>query len=416
MTLQQDAPAAPAQVVPSRPTRGPNRTWRLLQVTHRWFSLITGIVLLAIILSGAILVLAPEIDEWTQPSLYRSTPSERLLTPEQAVASLKRAEPDFVPGDVIRTRGVYEIYDLEYVKSAYVDPGTGRLNGISDRKSGVMGFIRNLHLCALSCEGYPAYIPLLAKPAPVLGNEELTVGGLILSVVGLILIFLCISGLVIWWPGIRRWRRGFQVRRRKGTYKLNYDLHNVVGIAVLPLLLMWAISGTGFELKQVRDVWYAVLPGDKPAEHEDLVSKPGDGQIGIDEAERIGLAMVPGTRAVSVSVPDKETEDSAYLVYVASGTDPYDHGTWPGNVGVGVDRYSGRAEITWDYRDGEPATVWEDWLYPFHAGYFMGWGYRMSWFVFGFLPLVLAVTAVTTWWMRRRKRKRKRKRLEPVAQ
>jgi hypothetical protein len=71
---------------------------------------------------------------------------------------------------------------------------------------------------------------------------------------------------------------------------------------------------------------------------------------------------------VSVSVPDKETEDSAYLVYVASGTDPYDHGTWPGNVGVGVDRYSAHAEITWDYRDGEPATVWEDWLYPFHAG------------------------------------------------
>ena len=62
-------------------------------------------------------------------------------------------------------------------------------------------------------------------------------------------------------------------------------------------------------------------------------------------------------------------------------------------------------------REGGLATVWEDWQYPFHAGYFMGWGYRMSWFVFGFLPLVLAVTAVTTWWMRRRKRKRKRRRL-----
>ena len=60
---------------------------------------------------------------------------------------------------------------------------------------------------------------------------------------------------------------------------------------------------------------------------------------------------------------------------------------------------------------GGLARVWEDWQYPFHAGYFMGWGYRMSWFVFGFLPLVLAVTAVTTWWMRRRKRKRKRSRL-----
>ncbi len=89
-----------------------------------------------------------------------------------------------MPGDVVRQRGIYEIYDLEYIKSAYVDPGTGRVNGIADRQSGVMGFMRNLHLCALSCEGYPAYIPFLAKPAPVLGNEELTVGGLILAVTG----------------------------------------------------------------------------------------------------------------------------------------------------------------------------------------------------------------------------------------
>ena len=313
MTLQQEAPAEPVHVVPSRPTRGPNRTWRLLQVTHRWFSLITGIVLLLIILSGAILVLAPEIDEWTQPELYRSTPSERTLTPEQAVASLKRAEPDFVPGDVVRQRGIYEIYDLEYVKSAYVDPGTGRVNGIADRQSGVMGFLRNLHLCALSCEGYPAYIPFLAKPAPVLGNEELTVGGLILAVTGLILIFLCISGLVIWWPGLRRWKRGFKVRRGKGAYKLNYDLHNVVGIAVLPLLLMWAITGAGFELKQIRDAWYAVLPGEKPPEFEDPVSKPGDGRIGIDEAERIALAKVPDARAVSVSVPDQASRGLGVL-------------------------------------------------------------------------------------------------------
>jgi hypothetical protein len=67
-----------------------------------------------------------------------------------------------------------------------------------------MGFMRNLHLCALSCEGYPAYIPFLAKPAPVLGNDELTIGGLILAATGPILIFVGVSGIVLWWPGVRR--------------------------------------------------------------------------------------------------------------------------------------------------------------------------------------------------------------------
>ncbi len=39
------------------------------------------------ILSGAILVVALEIDEWTQPELYRSTPSERLLTRQRSTSS-----------------------------------------------------------------------------------------------------------------------------------------------------------------------------------------------------------------------------------------------------------------------------------------------------------------------------------------
>ncbi len=410
MATETEAPRVAAEPVPARPKRGPNRTWRLLQKLHRWASLALGLVLLAIVLSGVVLVLAPEIDEWTQPGLFRSTPSERPLSPEQAVAVVRRELPDFQPVDVVRTRGIYQVWGTEYEEAAHVDPGSGRLLGTSSSLTGVMGFMRNLHLCALSCKGYTGYLSFLEAPTPILGNEELTVGGLILAVFGLMLLFLCVTGIVLWWPGIKRMARGFRVRRRKGTYAFNYDLHNVVGIAAVPLLLMWAITGAGFELKQVRDVWYAVLPGAPPAEVEDLTSKPGSGPgISIDRAEQIALAKVAGSRAVSVSVPDAKTKDSAYLVYVASGSDPYDHGTWPGNVGVGVDRYSGRAAVTYDHRDGSLASVWEDWQYPFHAGYFAGWGWRSAWLVFGLAPLLLAVTGVTTWWMRRRKRRRKRR-------
>ena len=114
MTLQQEAPPVVRERVPARARKGPNRTWRLLQKTHRWASLLTGIVLLLIVLSGAVLVLGPEIDEWTHPDLYRGTTSENPLSPAQAVAVVNRELPDFGPTDVIRTRGVYEIYDTEY--------------------------------------------------------------------------------------------------------------------------------------------------------------------------------------------------------------------------------------------------------------------------------------------------------------
>src|SRR5262249_11274239 len=151
---------------------------------------------------------------------------------------------------------------------AYVDPGSGRLNGIDDTTDGVMGFLYNLHLCALSCEGYAGYIPLLNKPAHILGNDELTVGGLLLAITGLLLLLLAVTGLVVWWPGIKRLVRGLRVRRRQGPYAFNYDLHNVVGLAAIPFLVMWGFTGAHFELKQIDQLWYALLPGSAGEEKE----------------------------------------------------------------------------------------------------------------------------------------------------
>ena len=403
--------------VPVRPTRGPTRTWRLLQRLHRWTSLVLGVLLLLVVLSGVVLVIDPEIHEWTHPSLYRGTQSAEPITPGEAVAIVRRELPKEQPVDVVRNRGVYEVFlGEEYAKEAHIDPGTGKLLGVGSHQSGVMGFLQNLHMCALSCEGYPGYLSFLNAGTPLLGNDELTVGGLILGVSGLLLIFLAISGVVLWWPGIRRMARGFRIRRRKGTYAFNYDLHNVVGMAAVPFLLMWAITGAAFEFKQFGDAWYALVPGKAPAEYEDMTSKPGGGSISIDRAEQIALAAVPGSTPVSVSVPDPKVKDSAYSIYVAHGSDPYDHGTYPGNVGVGVDRYSGKAKITYGAPDSPVAQeLWEGWSYPLHAGYFTGWGWRSPWLVFGLVPLLLAVTGVTTWWLRRRKRRRKRSRAAAMA-
>ena len=57
----------------------------------------------------------------------------------------------------------------------------------------------------------------------------------------------------------------------------------------------------------------------------------------MDEAAAIARRTVPEGRLVSVSVPDESVEDSTYFAYLARGNDPYDHGVYPGNVGVTID-------------------------------------------------------------------------------
>src|SRR5262245_36476286 len=132
MATEVTAPpeSAAPEPVPNRPKRGPNRTWRLLQRLHRWFSLALGLVLLLVVLSGVVLVIDPEIHAWTHPSLYEHTNSANPITPGQAVDVVKRELPDSKPVDVVRNRGVYEVFlDDEYSKEAHVDPGSGKLLG-----------------------------------------------------------------------------------------------------------------------------------------------------------------------------------------------------------------------------------------------------------------------------------------------
>lgn len=424
------APAPPAPPAPpahsrrrvSRGRRMRRSGWRFAQVGHRWVAMVTGVLLLVIVLSGVVLLYEPDLQKALHPSLYAATPASGTISAEQARDAALAAYPTVKPENVIKNRGVWEVHaHLDKGKGPYreihVDPGTGKVLGIGNANGGVLGVMKNLHMCGLTCEDYAGYWGAMAYEVKVLGNE-LMVGTLVLGLLGLVLLGLAISGIVLWWPGIKRMARGFAFRRGKGTYAVNYDLHKLAGMAAIPFLLMWAVTGAGFEFKQLGDAWYAVLPGERPAEYQALESKPvKDRSVTMAEAERIARDAVPTGRLSSVSVPDPDTKESAYSVWFSEGTDPYTYGAWRGDVEVAVDRYSGRAKITY----GGPSvdrpvsqTLWESWNFPIHAGTPINGTLRSPWVLFGLVPLLLAVTGMTTWLIRRRKRHAKLTAMPPV--
>lgn len=52
-----------------------------------------------------------------------------------------------------------------------------------------------------------------------------------------------LTGLVVWWPGIRRWRRGLTVKLDVGWKRLVWDLHGALGIWTLAFTIVFAVSG-----------------------------------------------------------------------------------------------------------------------------------------------------------------------------
>lgn len=56
-------------------------------------------------------------------------------------------------------------------------------------------------------------------------------------------LLMVLSGLVLWWPGVARWRRSLRLQRGVGWRRLVWDLHSAIGIWSAGWILLFALSG-----------------------------------------------------------------------------------------------------------------------------------------------------------------------------
>ncbi len=401
-----------ADVRSPRRRRPRNPLRRSLIVTHRWLSLVLGLVLLVITTSGAILLYTPEIQRWLNSDAYAASGGPTVVSFQQAADTVAARYPDLVPQAVIAEHGVLRVTD--FTSSVTVDPATGAVLGEVHEMPSWWGWLENLHECGFTCDDYPGYIPALNAEVPGTGwlgfeDTPVTVGGLILGLAGLLLLFLAVSGLVLWWPKPSRWRTSMAVRWRKGRFARDTDLHKVVGMIALPLLLIWGFTGIGFEFGPVEQAWYAVTPGDEQEVEWPVAAESDTPDIGIDGAAAAAATAVPGGTVVAVLPPTADDPTTTYTVWLAAGIDTYEHSDFPGNVGVGVDPHTAETTVAYGAPDEAVAqTLWDSWSYPVHAGVVVNGWWRLVWFVLGVTPLVLAVTGVSTWLVRRGNKRRRK--------
>ena len=77
------------------------------------------------------------------------------------------------------------------------------------------------------------------------------------------LILLCLTGAIIWWPGIGHWRRALTVNWKSPFARLSWDLHSALGFWGFLFVLMWGISGLYFAFPQSFNAVFGLIdPGD----------------------------------------------------------------------------------------------------------------------------------------------------------
>jgi uncharacterized iron-regulated membrane protein len=209
--------------------RKPQQIWlrRALFQTHLWSGIGVGLYIFMISITGSVLVYWNELYRAVTPQPIVSTSSAPRLTEEQLVAAALRLYPGYRMVKISHARNLDQAVSIslqrgDRLKHRLFDPRSGSDLGDSvPTGMRVVAFILDLH------------DNLLAGPT---GRTVNGVGAFAVLAVAL-------SGIVIWWPGSKTWRRSLTLHRGLGWKRLTWHLHSMIGFWSLGFVLVFGLSG-----------------------------------------------------------------------------------------------------------------------------------------------------------------------------
>lgn len=352
-----------------------------------------GLLATVIGLTGSAIVYREALDAKLSPGLYRSTLP--ALQPADAGKMLTSVRRHF-PGRVIRgaeptESGVWLFFaslpgkDLKNELSVFVDPGTTQVLGQRGDTAGLINTLAYLHF-------------------ELLGGAT---GRLINGIGAALLLFLSLSGVVLWWPGRKRWKRGLTIDTHARPARFNWDLHTAGGFYASVFLVVLSVTGVYFCLDFVRPL-ISLLTGGQ-ADDLTRVLKPSQSSGDARQADaslnpllRNSLEDCPGCTLRYVQLP-VAPKDPVRLLLFAEGGERTGHYIWDD-----FDRHSGRRLRRLDTAEAPFGVRLMLFFGPLHFGTWAGQYSKVAWVVLGLTPGVLFITGFLMWWRRAGRKLRSR--------
>lgn len=221
-------------------------------------------------------------------------------------------------------------------------------------------------------------------------------GFVVNCIAGMGLLLLALTGAILWWPGIKLWKRALKVALRRGWKRMNYDLHSAVGIWTLAIVAWWGLTAIYFLLpRQMGAVVNAISPlvgmnAPVAPEHE-----PSTRIAPLDKILANIPPIAPG-QISGIGLPKEPGE--MVTIYVDRGN--------PGDFShrdiVTIDGHTGKPLTVWHYGENRSPGDWFLWLmHPLHFGTLWGLGVKIVWSLLGLGVTVLSVTGLLMYWNRK---------------
>jgi len=363
---------------------------------HLWLGLILGLWLSLIGLTGALLVFYHELEEQVHPMTFTAgshPDGEAAFRPfGEIYAAIQKNIPEKAQFSSLyypRTAasawwGRYTVpagpeAGLWYV---FIDPYTASvLARWQVKKEGewfrreFSGFLYDLH--------YKLLLPA-------------DIGNPLVGVIAILALASVVAGVYLWWPKKGKWHRALSFKRGASSQRFVFDLHNLSGIYLLPVLGVVLLSGVYFNLPEQ---FYWVIKQLSPDTVEyygysirSAPPAPGARPIGLARAFDIARTRFPGDRPELIG--NALTPDAAYRI---CNKQALDVSAFADTRCVHVDQYSGeilRFSSSDSHTGGDAFARWQ---LPLHSGKAFGLPGRILVLLSGLALPVLFVTGMIRW-------------------
>ena len=362
------------QTVVDRPRQLAAR--RLFFQVHLWAGVLSAVYVIVASVSGSLLM----VHDLLKPPGPQANldAGEQPVGADSAMAALRSSLPGFRVASLVLPQedgGAYGGFLLSRGQYAFaqVHPVTGDISQVITRQNSWWRFIEDLHNNLLS------------------GRTGRVVNG----IGGLSLTLLCLTGIVIWWPGRAGWMRALGVNWNARWPQRLWSLHGAIGMWLLPLTLVITITGVYHTWPQIfRSAVAALLPVSGPEQPlhfgEAERQRPARAGALLDAARnalpdrRVHALQLPATPTAPVRAvmmrPSEHVQAFADTVLLHPATAAV----------VRIDRYVERPV-------GDRVLRW---LGVLHAGRFAGWRSEVLWLLAGLMMTTIAVTGLAVWWNR----------------
>ena len=353
--------------------------WATFQI-HFYSGLGIGLILLLLGASGSAIAFKDGLEfEFHNSRLFKIKLGAAMATSlQQTLDRLKREYSAYEAGDVSgfdRSDGILRVR-LRSVghdgsdREVFIDRQTGQELTGHENATRWLEILEDFHKNLL------------------MGKRGRAVNGLI----AFLFFLLVCSGLVIWWPGTSRWKRGLKVDLNLSWKRINYDFHSALGILCWAFLLIQASTALLLATPDLFRNWSNQREDHHHREGKDRGGdRPANSNVASVDSILSGISsniLFTGWELQALELPEHggsyRAEFKQSSLVMSAQIDP------------STLRVISRGNQA-------PAGLWpemHDFMEAVHFGRLGGPWTQLLWVFLGLSPGLLAITGFFMWWNR----------------